>query len=111
MTFDDQLATVDEAHSLLCVYHETFTAAWNLAVDDCYTFYDGAHLCSGEELMRACAGGVPAFAPIASSWLSDRLADNAALYVNAATCGDFDGSLSDTTALSGKYCCLEWPKY
>lgn len=107
----DQTRAVDTGRSLLCVYHETFSATWNNATNDCYNFYSGAHLCSHEEVRRACIAGQGAFTPLTSSWLSTRGVDDQAMWVNIADCNNFDGYQAVGNTLTGKYCCSEWPKY
>lgn len=107
--YADQIKAVDTARSLLCVYHEAFTANWNLSASDCYDFYGGAHLCRHEEIRRACISG--GFTPITNSWLADRAGDDDATWVNLADCNNFDGTRAVGNSLAGKYCCSEWPKY
>ncbi len=107
--FADQTQAVDTARSLLCVYHENFGTNWNTSASDCYTYYGGAHLCSYEEVRRACISG--GFTPIVSSWLSNRGADDQAMSVNIADCNNFDGYVAVGNTQTGKYCCSEWPKY
>lgn len=65
------------------MYHETFSANWNLSVSDCFNFHGGAHLCSYEEIRRACVFG--GFTPINNSWLADRSGDDAAVRTTATT--------------------------
>jgi hypothetical protein len=110
-TFDDQFTAVDTTRSLLCVYHEQFGTNWNTSSNHCHDFYAGAHLCSHEELRRACTYGSPAMTPIINSWIADRPADDQALFVNIADCNNFDGVGAVATGMSGKYCCQEWMKY
>ena len=109
VNFADQTKAVSTNSSLLCVYHENFGTNWNLSASDCYTFYNGAHLCRHEEIRRACISG--GFTPITSSWLADRAGDDSATWVNIADCNNFDGAQAVGNTLTGKYCCAEWPKY
>lgn len=109
VNFADQLASVNTARSLLCVYHENFGTNWNLSASDCYTFYGGAHLCRHEEIRRACIAG--GFTPIANSWIADRIDDDDALFINSNDCSNFDGQDGVGAGKTGKYCCSEWPKY
>ena len=110
VNFADQTASVNSTRSLLCVWHENFGTNWNLSASDCYNFYGGAHLCRYEELRRACIAG-NGFAPINNSWLADRSGDDNAIRTNSTDCNNFDGVSAVGTGLTGKYCCLEWPKY
>lgn len=100
---------MDSARSLLCIYHEAFSANWSNASDDCFTFHGGAHLCTAGELRRACDSAAVSF--ITSSWLADLVADDTHATVNNASCTNFDGTASRGTTLTGKYCCSEWMKY
>ena len=110
VNFADQSATVSTTNSLLCVYHEDFGTNWNLSATDCFSFYGGAHLCRYEEIRRACING-GGFAPLNNSWLGDRSGDDSAVRTNGTNCNNFDGVSGVATNLTGKYCCVEWPKY
>jgi hypothetical protein len=80
---------------------------WANTVNDCWAFYNGAHMCSMEELQRACGAG---FVVAANGWLSDVVADGIVLATNSATCGDFEGEVAKTLTRN-EYCCLEYEKY
>jgi hypothetical protein len=109
VVYADQTASVSTSGSLLCVYHENYGKDWNGSASDCYTYYNGAHLCRYEEIRRACING--GFTPIVNSWLADRAGDDSAVRINGTDCNNFDGVSGVGTVFTGKYCCNEWPKY
>jgi len=108
VSFADQSVMVEGAARRLCVYHEEFGKNWNGSQSDCFTFYQGASMCTYAEVRTACAAG--AFTPISGSWLADRAADDSAFFVNIADCNNFDGVGPVTTNRAGKYCCISYPK-
>lgn len=107
----DQTATVETNTSLLCIYRDNWSYSWNASADDCRSYYDGARLCTYEEIRRACMTN-SGFSPIVDTWLADRVGNDTALYVDQADCSNFDGTAnSRNVTLAGHYCCKEWMKY
>jgi hypothetical protein len=94
----------------LCVYHELFGANWALSASDCRQFYNGASLCTHQQLKTACGNSGNSITLITNSWIQDRIDDDNALFVNNNECNNFDGSSAVTNVKTGKYCCLEIPR-
>ncbi len=107
--FAIQSATVDFTWYRLCIYAEDFNSNWNTKSSDCNQFYQGAKVCTHQQIRAACLGSGGTFAPIANKWLADRPADDTGLHTNGTDCNNFDGASAVGTSF-GVYCCIEMPK-
>jgi hypothetical protein len=113
--FGGQIAkfTTNTANSLLCAWQDTASnQLWSAASDICRINFGGAHLCSYEELHRACATNGN-FVPAPNAWLNERNGDDGAIITNGGDCANFDGQPINTinNTRPNRYCCFEWPKY
>jgi hypothetical protein len=92
----------------LCVYQDAFTSSWNNGSQWCDSLFGGAKLCTHSQLRFACLHGLTI---TANYWLADLVADDSHAHTNGSDCNNFDGASARGTALSGSYCCLEFPSY
>jgi hypothetical protein len=98
--------TFDFTHTRLCIYSESFNNNWNLKSNDCINFYQGAQMCTHQQVRRACALGMPV---LANKWLADLSSDDAHFRTNGTGCDNFDGTAGRGSSY-GVYCCLEFQR-
>jgi len=98
--------TIDFTHTRLCIYSESFNSSWNQKSNDCINYYQGAQMCTYQQVRRACAMGMPV---LANKWLADSSSDDNHFRTNGTSCDNFDGTASRGSSY-GVYCCLELPR-
>jgi hypothetical protein len=105
--YAEQQATVNLTHYTICIYAEAFNSNWNQKSNDCINFYQGAKICTIQQVRMACATGN--IAVLANRWLGDSVSDDNYFRTNGTDCNNFDGTAGRGTSY-GVYCCLEFPK-
>ena len=94
-----------------CVYEMTGTRNWTDSADRCYSNFNGAQLCTYQQI-RAMAGNGGLTFDATERWLGDVTLDDQALYTNRQISGSSDSDLSNFEGdgnmddLKRGFCCL-----
>jgi len=91
------------------VVNDTFTSSWNSGQGWCNSLYNGAKVCTHQQLRQAC--NTNNLTLVAGRWMGDRAGDDQALVTNGTDCNNFDGVQGVNTSAAGTYCCLEFMDY